>query len=222
MCTAIQFPDLHCERCRDNRVDVAFKTKKKPKERVELISLIDMVFILLVFFLVTSFVIQMPVQERSISIPTPENALGRAQIVLQYIDEDRVFWLDESATSVVEEIEENFGYLSPVRLKNRIISELIARNTFTITQIENKIEQLRTQAAQDPSSGFFILIRCPNEIPFFRVIDVITVLSDTPYRNIKYGCGGGTLSQIQQCQQIYTVVDEDDKGRQRKNIRIDL
>ena len=120
---------------------MAFKKKRRPKERVELVSLIDMVFILLVFFLVTSFVIRMPIQERSVSIPTPENKLGRAQIVIQYIDEERVFWLDEQAASVVEEVEENYGYLSPVRLRNRILSELISRNTFSVEQLEEKLKQ---------------------------------------------------------------------------------
>ena len=201
---------------------MAFKKKRRPKERVELVSLIDMVFILLVFFLVTSFVIRMPIQERSVSIPTPENKLGRAQIVIQYIDEERVFWLDEHAASIVEEVEENYGYLSPVRLRNRILSELISRNTFSVEQLEEKLKQLGVQATEDPFSRFFVLIRCPNEIPYFRIINVIAMLSDTPYRNIKYGCVGGTLSQIQQCQRITTVVEEDAGGRRRKNIRIDL
>ena len=78
------------------------------------------------------------------------------------------------------------------------------------------------RAAQDPFARFFVLIRCPNDIPYFRVIDVITKLSDTPYRNIRYGCVGGTLTQIRQCQRIYTVVEEDAQGNRRKNIQIDL
>jgi biopolymer transport protein ExbD len=201
---------------------VAFKIQRKPKERIELVSLIDMVFILLVFFMVTSFAIRMPMEERGLSIPAPENALGRAQIVIQFIDENDIFWMDETSASVVEEIEQYFGYLSPERLKNKIINDLIAQNRVSLQVLNEKINNLRMRAAQDPFARFFVLIRCPNHIPYFQVIDVITKLSDTPYRNIRYGCVGGTLNQIRECRRIYTVVEEDAQGNRRKNIRIDL
>jgi len=201
---------------------MAFKVKRRQKERVELVSLMDMIFILLVFFLVTSFVIRRPLQERRMYVPAPENIVGRAQIVIQFIGEDQVFWLDESVSSVVEEIEETLGYLSPVRLRARILSELISQNTLSYPELEGKLQQLRERANQDPYARFFVLIRCPNEIPYFRVIDVIAKISDTSYRNIKYGCVGGTLRQIQQCRRIYTVVERDEEGRRRKNIRIDF
>ena len=201
---------------------MAFKKKRGQKTRVELVSLIDMIFILLVFFLVTSFVNRAPLQERRMYVPSPENVLGRAQIVIQFVDEDRAFWLDESASSVVEDIEERFGYLSPPRLRTRILSELISRNIISTGQLAGKLEQLRERANQDPFARFFVLIRCPNEIPYFRVIDVIAKISDTSYRNIKYGCVGGTLEQMQRCRRIYTVVETDEQGRRRKNIRIDF
>jgi biopolymer transport protein ExbD len=201
---------------------VALKIKRKPKERIELISLIDMIFILLVFFLVTSFVIRMPLQERNLYLPTPENRVGRAQIVIQFIDENRIFWLDEDAAAVAEEIEQNYGYLSPARLRDRVLTELIARNTISFRRLEEKLNQLRERANQDPFSRFFVLIRCPNELPYFEVVDVIGKISETTYQNIKYGCVGGTLDQIQSCRRIYTVVETDTNGQRRKNIRIDF
>lgn len=201
---------------------MALKVKRKPKERIELISLIDMIFILLAFFLVTSFVIRMPLQERSLYLPTPENMVGRAQIMIQFIDENRVFWLDEDAASVAEEIEQNYGFLSPARLRDRVLTELIARNTISFSQLEEKLDQLRERANQDPFSRFFTLIRCPNEIPYFQVVDVIGMISETTFQNIKYGCVGGTLNQIQSCRRIYTVVETDTNGKRRKNIRIDF
>ena len=201
---------------------MALKIKRKPKERIELISLIDMIFILLVFFLVTSFVIRMPLQERNLYLPTPENRVGRAQIVIQFIDENRIFWLDEDAAAVAEEIEQNYGYLSPARLRDRVLTELIARNTISFRRLEEKLNQLRERANQDPFSRFFVLIRCPNELPYFEVVDVIGKISETTYQNIKYGCVGGTLDQIQSCRRIYTVVETDTNGQRRKNIRIDF
>lgn len=201
---------------------MAFKNQKRHKERVELVSLIDMIFILLVFFLMTSFVIRMPMQERSMYVPTPDNALGRAQMLIQFVDEDRVFWMDESASTVVEEIEDNFGYLSPASLRNRILTELIARNTIFLDELDERLERLRNRADGDPFTRFFMLIRCPNEIHYFRVIDVIAKISETKYRNIKYGCVGGTLDEIRTCRRIYTVVERDPGGGRRKNIQIDF
>lgn len=201
---------------------MAFKNKKKPKERIELVSLIDMVFILLVFFLVTSFAIRLPLQERSLSIPTPENSLGRAQTVIQFIDDDRVFWLDEDATSMVEEIEDSLGYLSRDRLKNRIVTELIRRNTISFNRLDEELEALRMRAEQDTFARYFVLVRCPDEVPYFRVLDVMTKVSNTRYSNIKYGLVGGTLEEIRECRRIHTVMEVDARGRRRKNIRIDF
>ena len=201
---------------------MAFKRKFKQKESVELVSMIDMIFILLVFFLVTSFVIRTPFQERGMYVPTPENSLGRAQIVIQFIDADRFFWLDESASAIVTDIENNFGYLSPSRLRDKMISELLNQNIFSFNQLEEKLTQLRRQADQNPFTKFFVLIRCPNEIPYFYIIQVMARLSDTSYRNIKYGCVGGTLHQIRQCRRIYTAYDTDAQGNRRRNIRIDF
>ena len=199
-----------------------FNQKKRPKEQVELISFFDIFFILFVFFLVTSFVVRMPLQERILYIPTPENTLGRAQIVVQFIDEANVFWLDEEVSSLVTEIEENYGYLSDTRLRDRIFDELFSQNVLTLEELDIKLSQLRLRANQNPDLEYFLLIRCPNEIPYFRVLDVITAISETSFRNIKYGCVGGTFNEIRQCRRIYTVVEIDADGNRRKNIRIDF
>lgn len=201
---------------------MAFKDKKNPEERIELVSLIDMVFILLVFFLVTSFAIQLPLQERSLSIPTPENRLGRAQIMIQFIDENRVFWLDEDAASAVAEIEDSLGFLSQDRLKNRIISGLIRRNTISIERLDEELQHLRERAEQDTFARYFVMVRCPDEVPYYRVLDVMTKVSDTRYSNIKYGLVGGTLDEIRACRRISTVLETDAQGRRQKNIRIDF
>lgn len=201
---------------------VAFKNKRKPKERVELVSLIDMIFILLVFFLVTSFVIRMPMEERSLAVPTPENTLGRAQIVLQFIDQQRVFWLDESSANIVDQVESSFGYLSADNLRRRILDELIQQNTYTIQEVEEKLQTITNRAAENAYARYFVLIRCPNELPYYHVINIISKLSETPYRNVKYGCVGGTLSEIRNCERITTVVEDDAQGRRRKNIQIDF
>ena len=201
---------------------MAFKEPKRKRESVELVSMVDMIFILLVFFLVNNFVIKIPLQERSLYIPTPKNELGRAQIVIQFIDENRIFWLDETVSNLVNEIEENYGFYSETRLKRKIISELLSQNIITIRELNLQLDRLTKRADDDPYSSFFVLIRCPNHLSYYRIINIITKISDTTYRNIKYGCVGGTLDEIRNCKRIYTVVEDDTKGRRRRNIRIDF
>ncbi len=201
---------------------MSFNQKKRPKEHIELISFFDIFFILFVFFLVTSFVVRMPLQERILYIPTPENTLGRAQIVVQFIDEANVFWLDEEVSSLVTEIEENYGYLSDARLRDRIFDALFNQNVLTLQELDTKLSQLRLRANQNPDLEYFLLVRCPNEIPYFHVLDVITAISETSFRNIKYGCVGGTFDEIRRCRRIYSVVEIDAEGNRRKNIRIDF
>jgi len=201
---------------------VAFKEPKRQKERIELISMVDMIFILLVFFLVNNFVIKMPLQERSLYIPTPKNELGRAQIVIQFVENGQIFWMDESVSEFVNQLEESYGYLSEDRLRRKVLSELISRNIISPSELDTKLEALVTRANNDPYISYFILIRCPNDLPYHRIINIITKISDTNYRNVKYGCVGGTLEDIQNCKCISTVVERDTKGRRRKNIRIDF
>lgn len=201
---------------------MGFKNKHISQGRLELVSLIDMIFILLVFFLVTSFVIRTPFQERALNVPTPENTLGRAQIVVQIIDEDRAFWLDEEASSLVEEIESQYGYLSQENLTKRIVSELIEENTVSYARLDEKLNALREDANQNPFSKYFVLVRCPNEVPYFQVVEVIAKVSNTTFRNVKYGCVGGTIDEIRSCRRISTVVERDEGGNRRKNIRIDF
>jgi biopolymer transport protein ExbD len=201
---------------------MAFIKNKRNKEQIELISLIDMIFILLVFFLVTSFVMRMPRQERKLYMPTPKNTLGRAQILIQFIDNNKVFWLDNNASSVVEDIEQNYGYLSSTNLRNKIIGALIKMNTISIDQLEENLAVLKQKADNSPSEKLFVLIRCPNDLPFFDVVKIIASISETQYRNLNYGCVGGTFDQIVNCKRIYNVVGQDKTGKHRKDIRIDF
>jgi biopolymer transport protein ExbD len=200
---------------------MAFKKLKRHKENVELVSLIDMIFILLVFFLVTSYVIRTSLEERSLYIPTPENTLGRTQILIQIIDGEKAFWLDETASAVVSSIEEEFGYLSPEGLRTRILNTLAENNVYSFERLQQAMQGLKSRAQRDPAARFFVLIRCPDEVPYASVLHLITFLMDTPYRNIRYGCVAGRLNDILQCKKIYTVT-EDIGSRRLKNIRIDF
>ena len=123
---------------------------------------------------------------------------------------------------MVGEIEKNYGYLSPVHLRNKILSELIDRNIFSFDELDAKLENLKIRAEKNPFTTFFVLIRSPNETPYFRIVNIIAKLSNIRYRNIKYGCVGGTMAQLLQCKRIYTVIEKDASGKKRENIRIDF
>jgi biopolymer transport protein ExbD len=201
---------------------VAFKRRQKKKERVELVSLMDMIFILLVFFLVTNFVIQTPPKERSLYIPVPKNQVGRAQMLIQFIDNNHVFWLDERSSDIVEEVESNYGYLSDQRLRDIILERLFTENTLTMEELASRLDAVLIEANEDPTASSFILIRCPHSVPYFVVINIIARLSETQYSNVKYGCVSGTIEEIRNCRKIYTAYERDARGNQRKNIRIDF
>lgn len=208
-------------RWEEGRLSVSFKPKKDQPHKLELVSLIDMIFILLVFFLVTSFVIRMPLQERNLYVPTPKNEQGRAQIVIQILSSDSSLWIDESASELVSRIEEDYGYLSEERLKQRILDRLIHDNRISNTEMNERLDRLCKRADQNPQANYFILIRCPNEIPYSMVVDLIARIHNTAYRNVRYGCVGGTLDDLRNCRRIRTVAERV-QGERRKSLVIDF
>ena len=196
---------------------MAFKRLDTEKRKMQLISLMDMAFILLLFFLVTVFIAHPSQQEQKLYVPTPENVRGRAQIMIQLLPDNQFVWIDESSTAIVESIQRDFGYLAPSTLKAKIIDDLLRRNTLESRRLRNRLERLVKQADKDPNAEYFVLIRCPDEIAYFRVVDIIKRLSDCKYHNIKYGCVGGTIDQIRNCKQIRVI-----RKKGRENLWIDF
>jgi len=201
---------------------MAFKSIRKKKEKIELVSLIDLLFILLVFFLVTSFVVRLPLQERNISIPTPENKPGRAQIVIQLIDNNFIFWIDEDASSKVKEIENRMGYLSRETLNREIVKRLLKSYTISKNLFYLKLRNLVNRADRNPDHNYFVMIRCPDNLPYTDVIEIISRLTKSKYNNISYGCVNGSINDIKNCKSIKTVTENDSYGNRRNNIQIDF
>lgn len=201
---------------------MAFKKQKAGRRKIELISLIDVVFLLLLFFLITSFVIQLSKQEQKLDIPTPENRRGRTQILIQLLKGKNFFWIDENSAAVVQKIREENSYLPANLLNAKILNKLLSTNIFSETDFRAKLQELIRKTDEDPRAKYFVLIRCPNEIPYFRVVNIIKALSGSKYGNIKYGCVGGSIAQIGNCIRIETVRELDPQGRERDNIYIDF
>ena len=199
---------------------MAFRKRETDRRKIELISLIDVVFLLLLFFLVTSFVIHLSKQEQKLDIPTPKNIRGRTQILIQLMERGNFFWIDENSVTMVRKIREEKSYLPTNLINAEILNKLLNTNSFSETGFKAKLQEFVRKADQDPRAKYFVLIRCPNEIPYFRVVDIIKTLSSSKYGNIKYGCVGGSIAQIRNCKRIETVRELDSQGRERDNIYI--
>jgi len=171
-----------------------FKKKIVKKEPVELLSLIDMIFILLVFFLVTSFAIKMPLQERSLLVPTPENKPGRAQIFIQIIDENNIFWLDESANRDVATWDRELFYMLGDQKNTEIINRLIRKNSMSLDAFQDKLRSFIQEARSHRNRTYFTVVRCPDQVPYVVVIKILSLLSQA--ENVEYGCLGGTLDEL--------------------------
>jgi len=173
---------------------MSFKKSTQGRQAVELVSLIDMIFILLVFFLVTSFAIKMPLQERLLMVPTPEKKPGRAQIFIQIINENEIFWLDESANRDVEAWDRELFYLLGDQKNKEIIRRLIRTNTLSMGDFQQKLRDFIGEARLNRDRTYFSLIRSPDDIPYVTVMKILSSLSQAD--NVEYGCLGGKIEDL--------------------------
>lgn len=173
---------------------MAFKKEKVANQSIELLSLIDMIFILLVFFLVTTFAGMGPGDEQALMIPTPKNRPGHAQLFIQIRNTGEYFWLDDRAQNVVSDLMLRFS-LYPANMKNRMVWEqLESRFTFKSDEFESRLNGFVKSAKAKPDREYYIIIRCPDNIAYSSVMRIISILSSA--ENIKYGCIGGEMSDI--------------------------
>jgi len=208
---------------------LAFRTKENSFRKVQLVSLIDMIFILLVFFMVTVTVVRLTIKEQKLPVPTPISERGRAQIVIQLLNNGNFLWLDDHATAqiskVMDTIEKNYSYLSPSELNRKkteeALSILLKKNIFRKDQMEGKLKHLLKIADSDPSSHYFVLLRSPDEIPYYEIINIMQKLNSAKYQNVLYGCVGGRLDDIKNSQNVKVVIEKDKNGRRRENLQID-
>jgi biopolymer transport protein ExbD len=174
---------------------MSFKIKRSKNVPIELISLMDMTFILLIFFLVTSLNVKtLPLRERSLQIPTPENKPGRAQIVIQIIDENQLIWLDESANADVTAWDKELFYLLSDQKNREIVQRLIQKNTMDNAAFDLKMRGFIHEAKMNRNKTYFTVIRCPDQIPYTAVMKIISDLSQAD--NVEYGCLGGSADDF--------------------------
>ncbi|MBN2416970.1 biopolymer transporter ExbD [bacterium] len=163
------------------------------ERRVDLISLIDMVFILVIFFMINNMTVQSENLERRFTIPTPKNERGNdAQVLIQIIDENRFFWIDHNDYSEID--NQLAAVWLPVRTRyTELEAYLREHNTYPWNMLGDKLAAVFEEMAD---SKCFIVIRCPNNIPYFKVIEVIKLINQSDIKTIEYGCIGGDLDDI--------------------------
>ena len=199
---------------------------KSEKRKLQLISLMDVVFILLIFFLVSIFFASMPNEERKLPVPTPKNKPGYAQVLVQLIDDQKFFYIDPLITQdLVKKITEidRMTFLPAAERLRRKKRLLLKTGTFRysdpsrpgVNQLKQKINRLISLANQNPQARYFVMIRCPDNLEYSRVIQIIQQLSKAKYANIQYGLVGGTIDDIRNCKSIEKKIVTEEMGRRR-------
>ena len=175
---------------------MAFKRRKEEEHKPELIPLIDIIFLLLVFFLVTTGLIgAFEIIEGSLSIKIQkiEDSSGEeiteANILIQFIYDngDIKYYLihkalnpdDRFATgSYSDWINDNKWPASPDRINdlhgsNEIINELNQlEQPLKLAQVEMRLRQLRNIMGRKKKEAK-ILIRGEEEMPYYPILELI-------------------------------------------------
>ncbi len=173
---------------------MSFKKRFDSNKNIELTSLIDMIFILFIFFLVSSYMIQTPSQERGLFIPAPKNEPGTAQILIQIIDSNTLFWFDKSDYNFIRN-----NIIRGLSTKD-IMYRLYNRNSMSFRGLDDEIDNLKSLVKKNPEEHYFVLIRSPNNLACDTVLDIISKIAGQT--NIEYGCVGGSMNEILNCKTI--------------------
>ncbi|NIR51888.1 hypothetical protein GWO43_25270 [candidate division KSB1 bacterium] len=177
---------------------MAFRKLTHDNRRLPLVSLIDLIFILLIFFIITSVMIKLTKGESRLYVPTPKNEPGEAQILLQIVDENQYVWLDHTAIDTLRHYRQQ---LSNPRDTEATVSFLIKKMTIDQEELFSRVEDLLSSERGSKRDEYFVLIRCPNDLPYFYATNVIEKLVDNPY--FEYGCVAGTIDEIKASKRIH-------------------
>jgi biopolymer transport protein ExbD len=197
---------------------LSFRRRIGGSKDAQFVSFMDMIFNLLLFFLVASYITTNSRVEKRFVFPTPKYELGSAEVFIQWIDESTVFWIDQEASVEVQRTLSEYSYLTPGEQSRTVIGVLQDRSRLDAGRLLQRLQSLVQTADSNPGKKYFVLLRCPNQIPYSVVLDVVARLADARYNNVEYGTVGGTLDQLQ----LSVLENTDIQGNLRKIIRIDF
>ena len=197
---------------------MAFRSRIGGSKEVQLVSFMDMIFNLLLFFLVASYIAANSKVEKRFVFPTPKNELGTAEVFIQWIDERTVFWIDQDASVEVQRVLNEYSYLAPGEQSRTVVGIFQERSRLDAVGLIKRLQSFVQTADSNPGKKYFVLLRCPNQIPYSVVLDAVARLAEARYSNVEYGTAGGTLDQLQ----LNVLESTDAEGNLRKIIRIDF
>ena len=169
---------------------MAFHLTYKRKRSLELIALVDMVFVLLIFFILAFIVSKRSLQEKGFLIPVPKEEYGYAQALIQLIDGDRVYYLDELDMNSVA------GYCNDRLSAQEIKQRLMNTNVISYDRLIDKLERIRGQAVRNKDREYFIVIRSPGDLEYTYALEIMALISNYNLYNMRYGCVGGGLESL--------------------------
>ncbi len=180
---------------------MGLRRHRRSRRKLMLFPLMDMFFILLLFFLVTSGFSPDPPEERGTFSGTPNPAMGEAQILLQVVSPDSSIWLDNTSFSG--------SWNTP--------------NLLSINGVHHDLESLtrrlqRFQRMVGNCAGRTILtaVRCPDNLVYGDIDRLQSNLGAAfaktmPGYELTFGLVPGTADQI--------LIDSIDGGGDRVEIR---
>jgi biopolymer transport protein ExbD len=177
---------------------MAFKKLSNENRRLPLVSLIDLIFILLIFFIVTSTMIRLTRGESRLHIPTPKNEPGEAQILIQIIDENNYLWLDHTAIDTLYRHNRLLRKPADARAKVDLLLEKMTLNTEALML---RLDNLQESLSNGLKKEYFVLIRCPEALPYFYATHIVERLVHNPY--VEFGCVAGELEDIRSSKNLF-------------------
>lgn len=139
-----------------------YRYQRKPRRKLMLFPLMDMFFILLIFFLVTSGFSPVPPEQRGTFNNVPRMAVGEAQILIQVINEREVLWLDN--TSFSGEWADN------LLIANRV--------PIDIETMRGRLLQWYESVGMCVGDEVLVVVRSPHDLPFRSVVFLQESLSN--------------------------------------------
>ncbi|MCG8608613.1 biopolymer transporter ExbD [bacterium] len=176
---------------------MAFKKKPHDNRKIQMVSLIDLIFMLLLFFIITSVMIKLTRGESKLYIPTPKNEPGEAQILIQILDQNRYLWLDHTAIDTLYTYARDLKNPNDPQAKIDLLVDKVALSgPAFFSRLQDLVESTKTKRKKD----YFVLIRCPNAMPYHYATNIIEKLAESPY--FEYGCVSGSLEELRKSRSI--------------------
>lgn len=209
---------------------MALKKRIADRKTLQLISLFDVVFLLILFFLVTRVISVIGVDINEVAVRVPENEEGEAQICIQVTtprDNGNVgfYWIDsDSVRTTIERTRRALGLTADDTTDRGTIRLALANlPLLDKSMIKEKISILKNRLLRNLRENYFVVIRCPGENSYSDLIEIIDALKgrgSANVPNLQYGCIEGSFDQILNAQRMeYRRVDVG-RGRQQNVLRI--